>query len=112
MAFLVGLFAPGIKCPAVLSLALLNTDLSGPHRGSCLRPSPQLAAVGNMPRFLRYLTTQLHQHVPRGLVLWYDSVVSSGQLKWQNELNEHNRWVCRAGRPAFWAEGAGALSVF
>uniref|UniRef100_A0A8C4PHX4 Cytosolic endo-beta-N-acetylglucosaminidase n=1 Tax=Equus asinus asinus TaxID=83772 RepID=A0A8C4PHX4_EQUAS len=53
--------------------------------------SLSLAAVGNMPRFLRYLTTQLHQHVPRGLVLWYDSVVSSGQLKWQNELNEHNR---------------------
>lgn len=47
--------------------------------------------MGNMPRFLRYLTTQLHQQVPGGLVLWYDSVVSSGQLKWQNELNEHNR---------------------
>ncbi|KAF6298474.1 endo-beta-N-acetylglucosaminidase [Rhinolophus ferrumequinum] len=44
-----------------------------------------------MPHFLRYLTTQLHQQVPGGLVLWYDSVVSSGQLKWQNELNEHNR---------------------
>lgn len=49
------------------------------------------AAVGNTPRFLRYLTTQLHQQVPGGLVLWYDSVVSSGQLKWQDELNEHNR---------------------
>uniref|UniRef100_A0A452UER6 Endo-beta-N-acetylglucosaminidase n=1 Tax=Ursus maritimus TaxID=29073 RepID=A0A452UER6_URSMA len=52
----------------------------------------QLAAVGNMPHFLRYLTTQLHQRVPGGLVLWYDSVVSSGQLKWQDELNQHN-WV-------------------
>ncbi|XP_005884376.1 PREDICTED: cytosolic endo-beta-N-acetylglucosaminidase [Myotis brandtii] len=49
------------------------------------------AAVGNTPRFLRYLTTQLHQQVPGGLVLWYDSVVSSGQLKWQDELNEQNR---------------------
>eukprot|EP00069_Balaena_mysticetus_P004019 bmy_17061T0 len=53
--------------------------------------SLSLAAVGNMPHFLRYLTTQLHQQVPRGLVLWYDSVVSSGQLTWQDELNEHNR---------------------
>lgn len=53
--------------------------------------SLSLAAVGNMPHFLQYLTTQLHQRVPGGLVLWYDSVVSSGQLKWQNELNEHNR---------------------
>lgn len=51
----------------------------------------QLAAVGNTPPFLRYLTTQLHQQVPGGLVLWYDSVVQSGQLKWQDELNEQNR---------------------
>nr|XP_012308990.1 cytosolic endo-beta-N-acetylglucosaminidase [Aotus nancymaae] len=50
-----------------------------------------LAAVGNMPPFLRYLTTQLHRQVPGGLVLWYDSVVQSGQLKWQNELNQQNR---------------------
>ncbi|XP_012968918.2 cytosolic endo-beta-N-acetylglucosaminidase isoform X2 [Mesocricetus auratus] len=49
------------------------------------------AAVGNTPSFLRYLTTQLHQQVPGGLVLWYDSVVQSGQLKWQDELNEQNR---------------------
>ncbi|KAF6093556.1 endo-beta-N-acetylglucosaminidase [Phyllostomus discolor] len=49
------------------------------------------AAVGNMPRFLQYLTAQLHRQVPGGLVLWYDSVVTSGQLKWQDELNERNR---------------------
>ncbi|XP_036268112.1 cytosolic endo-beta-N-acetylglucosaminidase isoform X1 [Pipistrellus kuhlii] len=49
------------------------------------------AAVGNTPPFLHYLTTQLHQQVPGGLVLWYDSVVSSGQLRWQDELNEQNR---------------------
>uniref|UniRef100_G1NW58 Cytosolic endo-beta-N-acetylglucosaminidase n=1 Tax=Myotis lucifugus TaxID=59463 RepID=G1NW58_MYOLU len=49
------------------------------------------AAVRNTPRFLWYLTTQLHQQVPGGLVLWYDSVVSSGQLRWQDELNEQNR---------------------
>lgn len=53
--------------------------------------SLSLAAVGNVPHFLRYLTSQLHQQVPGGLVLWYDSVVSSGQLKWQDELNEQNR---------------------
>lgn len=47
--------------------------------------------MGNVPHFLQYLTSQLHQQVPGGLVLWYDSVVSSGQLKWQNELNEQNR---------------------
>lgn len=45
----------------------------------------------NLPGFLRYLTTQLHQQVPGGQVLWYDSVLDNGQLKWQNELNEHNK---------------------
>ncbi|XP_052051577.1 cytosolic endo-beta-N-acetylglucosaminidase isoform X2 [Apodemus sylvaticus] len=49
------------------------------------------AAVKNTPLFLQYLTTQLHQQVPGGLVLWYDSVVQSGQLKWQDELNGQNR---------------------
>ncbi|XP_072795842.1 cytosolic endo-beta-N-acetylglucosaminidase isoform X7 [Vicugna pacos] len=53
--------------------------------------SLSLAAVGNLPHFLRYLTARLHQQVPRGLVLWYDSVVSSGQLRWQDELNQQNR---------------------
>ncbi|XP_064126696.1 cytosolic endo-beta-N-acetylglucosaminidase isoform X1 [Loxodonta africana] len=53
--------------------------------------SLSLAAVGNMPLFLQYLTAELHRAVPAGLVLWYDSVVQSGQLKWQDELNEHNR---------------------
>ncbi|XP_049632104.1 cytosolic endo-beta-N-acetylglucosaminidase isoform X1 [Suncus etruscus] len=53
--------------------------------------SLSLAAVKNLPSFLRYLTAQLHQQVPGGQVLWYDSVVDNGQLKWQNELNEHNK---------------------
>lgn len=51
----------------------------------------QPAAPRNTPLFLQYLTTQLHQQVPGGLVLWYDSVLQSGQLKWQDELNEQNR---------------------
>ncbi|XP_051851402.1 cytosolic endo-beta-N-acetylglucosaminidase isoform X1 [Antechinus flavipes] len=50
-----------------------------------------MAAVENTPFFLRYLTDQLHQYVPGGLVIWYDSVVKDGQLNWQNELNESNR---------------------
>ncbi|XP_040312510.1 cytosolic endo-beta-N-acetylglucosaminidase isoform X3 [Herpailurus yagouaroundi] len=56
-----------------------------------IESSLSLAAVGNVPPFLRYLSTQLCRQVPGGLVLWYDSVVSSGQVKWQNELNEQNR---------------------
>ncbi|NWS76170.1 ENASE acetylglucosaminidase, partial [Crotophaga sulcirostris] len=49
------------------------------------------AAVKNLPPFLRRLTAQVHSAVPGGLVIWYDSVLQNGTLKWQNELNEENR---------------------
>ncbi|XP_074511079.1 cytosolic endo-beta-N-acetylglucosaminidase [Sebastes fasciatus] len=48
-------------------------------------------AVKNTPLFLRYLTDQMHERVAGSLVLWYDSVIESGQLTWQNELNQSNR---------------------
>lgn len=51
----------------------------------------QEAAVKNTPLFLQYLTEQMHERVPGSLVLWYDSVLEKGELKWQNELNESNR---------------------
>lgn len=40
--------------------------------------------------FIRHLTKRIHEEIPDGMVLWYDSVVSSGMLLWQNELNERN----------------------
>nr|XP_019959230.1 PREDICTED: cytosolic endo-beta-N-acetylglucosaminidase isoform X1 [Paralichthys olivaceus] len=48
-------------------------------------------AVKNTPLFLRYLTDQMHERVSGSLVLWYDSVIESGKLVWQNELNQSNR---------------------
>ncbi|KAJ7989901.1 hypothetical protein DPEC_G00309290 [Dallia pectoralis] len=48
------------------------------------------AAVKNAPLFLRYLTDQMHERLPGSMVLWYDSVVENGELKWQNELNKSN----------------------
>ncbi|KFO52951.1 Cytosolic endo-beta-N-acetylglucosaminidase, partial [Corvus brachyrhynchos] len=35
--------------------------------------------------------SQVHSAVPGGLVIWYDSVLKDGTLKWQNELNDENR---------------------
>ncbi|KAF3699546.1 Cytosolic endo-beta-N-acetylglucosaminidase [Channa argus] len=49
------------------------------------------AAVKNTPLFLRYLTDQMHERVSGSMILWYDSVIESGQLKWQNELNQSNK---------------------
>ncbi|XP_035424598.1 cytosolic endo-beta-N-acetylglucosaminidase [Cygnus atratus] len=48
-------------------------------------------AVENLAPFLRHLTAQVHSAVPGGLVIWYDSVLEDGALRWQNELNEQNR---------------------
>ncbi|XP_069786339.1 cytosolic endo-beta-N-acetylglucosaminidase isoform X2 [Narcine bancroftii] len=38
-----------------------------------------------------YLRTRMQQEIPWSLVIWYDSVVESGDLKWQNELNKNNK---------------------
>lgn len=51
----------------------------------------QAAAVGSLPLFLRELTARVHSAVPGGLVIWYDSVLQDGTLRWQNELNDQNR---------------------
>ncbi|XP_016148874.1 cytosolic endo-beta-N-acetylglucosaminidase isoform X1 [Sinocyclocheilus grahami] len=48
-------------------------------------------AVKNTGPFLRYLTDQVHERVPGSVVIWYDSVLKNGSLKWQNELNDDNR---------------------
>ncbi|XP_044275800.1 cytosolic endo-beta-N-acetylglucosaminidase isoform X2 [Varanus komodoensis] len=53
--------------------------------------SLSVSAARNVPHFLRYLTAQVHRLVPGGQVLWYDSVLPSGELRWQNELNESNK---------------------
>lgn len=46
--------------------------------------------VSMLCRFVRYLTVKLHEVLPGSLVIWYDSVISTGELKWQDQLNENN----------------------
>lgn len=41
-------------------------------------------------RFVRSLTERIHDEIVDGKVFWYDSVIDTGKLLWQNELNEHN----------------------
>ncbi|KAM3847089.1 cytosolic endo-beta-N-acetylglucosaminidase isoform 2-T3 [Vipera latastei] len=53
--------------------------------------SLHVAAAQKMPHFLQQLTAEVHRLVPGGQVLWYDSVLKNGELKWQNELNEQNK---------------------
>ncbi|XP_062513553.1 cytosolic endo-beta-N-acetylglucosaminidase-like isoform X2 [Corticium candelabrum] len=40
--------------------------------------------------FLLYLTDRMHDCIANSQVIWYDSVINTGELKWQNELNKMN----------------------
>ncbi|XP_034941468.1 cytosolic endo-beta-N-acetylglucosaminidase [Chelonus insularis] len=41
--------------------------------------------------FVQYLTVEMHSNIEGSEVIWYDSVTIDGKLKWQNQLNEHNK---------------------
>ncbi|KAI4455917.1 endo beta n-acetylglucosaminidase [Holotrichia oblita] len=45
----------------------------------------------NLKHFIKYLTDNLHRKQQESYIIWYDSVINSGDLQWQNELNEKNR---------------------
>ncbi|ABL98511.1 endo-beta-N-acetylglucosaminidase [Shewanella amazonensis] len=58
----------------------LLADKSDPVRGR------ELAA--RMLAFVQYLTA----NAPQGMEIhWYDAMIASGEVRWQNQLNEHNR---------------------
>ncbi|KAL1465732.1 hypothetical protein WDU94_005275 [Cyamophila willieti] len=48
--------------------------------------------MDKMKYFVEKLTNKMHSRIKDSLIIWYDSVISpSGDLKWQNELNESNK---------------------
>jgi mannosyl-glycoprotein endo-beta-N-acetylglucosaminidase len=50
--------------------------------------------IANVIYFLRKLKLEMLQRgKATAQVIWYDSITKSGELKWQNELNEENRLV-------------------
>ena len=40
--------------------------------------------------WLRHLRKRLHEEVPGAELMWYDSVLHDGSLKWQSQLNLSN----------------------
>ncbi|KAI6197801.1 hypothetical protein M3Y94_01267700 [Aphelenchoides besseyi] len=47
--------------------------------------------IGNLAFFVRHLRIELKKRIgPHAQVIWYDSVVADGSLRWQNCLNEKN----------------------
>ncbi|XP_023212293.1 cytosolic endo-beta-N-acetylglucosaminidase-like [Centruroides sculpturatus] len=45
----------------------------------------------DLENFVNILTEICHTNNPDSLIIWYDSVVTTGELKWQNELNASNK---------------------
>ena len=50
----------------------------------------QESQVAALRDFVQQLTEESHQQLPGSKVLWYDSVTRTGELKWQDQLNEEN----------------------
>ncbi|XP_041473425.1 cytosolic endo-beta-N-acetylglucosaminidase-like [Lytechinus variegatus] len=65
--------------------------------------------------FVDYLTKQMHQHIKGSKVIWYDSVIADGSLRWQDMLNDNNRIFFDASDAIFlnytWNENKLATSV-
>ncbi|KAK2581092.1 hypothetical protein KPH14_007916 [Odynerus spinipes] len=47
--------------------------------------------INNLVYFVKYLSDRIHQEIIGSEIIWYDSVINTGELKWQNELNEKNK---------------------
>lgn len=43
-----------------------------------------------MVSWVSYLTQKIHEAVPGSIIMWYDSIVPSGNVAWQSELNSEN----------------------
>lgn len=47
--------------------------------------------ITQLKEFAEYLTVQMHKAIPASVVFWYDSIINTGHLSWQNELNNKNK---------------------
>ncbi|CAK7325921.1 unnamed protein product [Dovyalis caffra] len=47
--------------------------------------------IPNLEEFVSHLTHTMHSSIPESLVIWYDSVITTGHLRWQDQLNEKNK---------------------
>ncbi|XP_033221917.1 cytosolic endo-beta-N-acetylglucosaminidase isoform X1 [Belonocnema kinseyi] len=46
--------------------------------------------VSKLLYFVRFLTNRIHEELEGSEIIWYDSVTCTGELNWQNQLNDQN----------------------
>ncbi|XP_032677000.1 uncharacterized protein LOC116846804 isoform X2 [Odontomachus brunneus] len=68
---------------------LLNFETNFQNKDFDLKSVPN--AVDKVLYFVKYLTETLHKEVENSEVIWYDCLVKTGFLKWQNKLDEENK---------------------
>ncbi|XP_041363346.1 cytosolic endo-beta-N-acetylglucosaminidase-like [Gigantopelta aegis] len=51
----------------------------------------EVEQIGSLRLFLESLSDKVHEEIAHSQVLWYDSVIDTGELKWQDQLNTKNR---------------------
>lgn len=44
-----------------------------------------------MVKWVAYLTKKIHLIIPGSFIIWYDSVIPTGKVAWQSELNSNNQ---------------------
>lgn len=47
--------------------------------------------ISMLRNFVQYLTERTRLAIPNGKIIWYDSIIDTGILSWQNELNDKNK---------------------
>lgn len=47
--------------------------------------------VPMLRQFVERLTQRIHEEVPHGQIIWYDSIINDGSVRWQNQLNAKNK---------------------
>ncbi|XP_064610247.1 cytosolic endo-beta-N-acetylglucosaminidase-like [Liolophura sinensis] len=50
----------------------------------------ETSKIDLLVKFVEKLTESTRSSLPHGTVIWYDSVTSTGELEWQNALNDRN----------------------
>lgn len=49
-----------------------------------------VSSTHSLKQWLEYLTSLVHEKVPNSKIIWYDSVITSGNVQYQNQLNQLN----------------------
>ncbi|OAD04876.1 glycoside hydrolase family 85 protein [Mucor lusitanicus CBS 277.49] len=53
-------------------------------------PTSPYFKARELAKFLRYLTQAMHTEIPGSNVIWYDSMTTTGEIDWQNQLTTKN----------------------